>query len=77
MLLIRDLDTWGRHGRGARQSALADQSLGLSGIGFVPDPVIMPSDAAIQRSSLLRVAGPRPETRTTDISYSAAMLLSR
>ena len=59
MLLIRDLDTRSGHGRRARESAFADKSLGLPGIGFILDPVIMPRDDAVQCPSLFGVVGAR------------------
>jgi len=64
VLLVADLNTRGRHGRRACQPTFADQSLGLTRIGFVLDPVITPGNDTIQSTSLLGIVGSGPKART-------------
>ena len=54
MILVRGLGAWGAHRVGASQTTLVNEPFGLSRVGFLFDPVIVPGDHSVQRAPAVR-----------------------
>ena len=55
MVLVRRFSTRRRHGIGPIKAAFFNEPLGLSGVGFILDTIIVPGDDSVQGTSLFRI----------------------